>query len=50
VDAWTVRGQCPNGMRSRGSDGPRPGTQFLILCPFSDFEFQIGIIAHVWTF
>jgi hypothetical protein len=32
------------------ADGPRPDTQFSNVCPFSDFEFQIRIGAHIWTF
>jgi hypothetical protein len=32
------------------ADGPRPDTQVSNVCPFADFEFQIRIDAHIWTF
>ena len=37
-------------VRGPWADGPRPDTQFSNVCPLSDFEFQIRIGAHKWTF
>jgi hypothetical protein len=37
-------------VRGPWADGPRPDTQFSNVCPLSDFEFQIRIGAHIWTF
>jgi hypothetical protein len=46
----TVQFLIPRTVRGPWADGPRPDTQFSNVCPLSDFEFQIRIGAHKWTF
>jgi hypothetical protein len=46
----TVQFLIRQTVRGPWADGPRPDTQFSNVCLFSDFEFQIRIGAHIWTF